>query len=486
MTRRSFLWLCAGLLVFGAALRAPSLSLPLDRDEGEYASLAWLWSSGQGLPYRDWVEQKPPAGIGVNAVAQAVFADGVRGLRWVSLLWTALTVLALGLLVLGLLRRCASDPSGALRAAALAGLLAALLLSSARTQSLAANTEAWVSLPLIAALWLCFVAEGGWARYAAAGLLLGIASLFKQPLLAGALILPLAAAAAGRRSWACAASLAAALMPWFALVLSFALRGAADDLLYCTWGYNGAYISGAWAAAWAPGLGLARRLLPELGGSALLAAWGWHRLGAGPLRRAMGAWLGVALILLLASPRFYPHYAIGLLAPVAALAGLAFAGPSNAWVRWGRGGILALALLGWGVCNAPLWSAPDGAARSRLIYGLDNFAQAPKAAEWIRNHSRPQQRLFVWGDEAELYYLSQRAPASRFLFTYPFTGEAPPWLHGADDLRRGLHAPGVGVAVLAKPLDPNDPLQAEIMMTLSARFDGDASVPPYILGRAHR
>ena len=43
-----------------ALLRAPFLSLPLERDEGEYAYIAQRLAAGD-VPYRDAFDQKPPA-----------------------------------------------------------------------------------------------------------------------------------------------------------------------------------------------------------------------------------------------------------------------------------------------------------------------------------------------------------------------------------------------------------------------------------------
>src|ERR1700677_3188567 len=96
--RRLWAWAC-GAAAAAVLLRLPSLNLLLDRDEGEYATLAWLWRSGAGLPYRDWLEQKPPLAIAMNALAQAFRGDGVLGLRLLSLAWIVATVLGLFFLV---------------------------------------------------------------------------------------------------------------------------------------------------------------------------------------------------------------------------------------------------------------------------------------------------------------------------------------------------------------------------------------------------
>jgi len=47
--------------------------LALDRDEGEYATLAWAWMQGLGIPYRDFLEQKPPL---APCYAAASFSGG--------------------------------------------------------------------------------------------------------------------------------------------------------------------------------------------------------------------------------------------------------------------------------------------------------------------------------------------------------------------------------------------------------------------------
>lgn len=483
MTRNRVLLLSLGLLLLGAGLRWPSLGLPLDRDEGEFASLAWLWSSGHGVPYRDYVEQKPPATLGIHAVAQAVVDDGVQGLRSISQYWTALTVLLLGLLLLRWGRE-REDAARWERGAWVAGGLAALLFSASRTQSLAANTETWLSLPVGMALALAFGGPYRGLRAAGAGAALGLASLFKQPALAGLLFVPWAAQPGeGRLLRAVGWTALGAWLVWAAAWAVFALEGAGTPLLNCTWAYNQAYVAGGWDGALGRAYGLLRWLRPELGGAALLAAFGWWRLGPSRLRRALGAWLGIALALLGASGRFYPHYAIGLLAPLALLGGVAFALPVSRGQALLRGLLLATALLGWLYANGALWVQRDPAQRSYHLYGLEHFAAAPAAAAKIQAICPPEKPIFVWGDEAQLYYLSRRAPASRFLYTYPFTGEAPPWPDGAAELRAALGRADLGAAVMSKALDANDPLQMEIQSQLQQRFEADPSVRPYLIGK---
>src|SRR2546430_16517338 len=90
--------LTASLILIVAAIRAPLLPIPLERDEGEYAYIAWRLGYNE-LPYRDWVDQKPPAVFYTYRLALELPFGPVRasyfvGLgfsgafpRWVFFLW---------------------------------------------------------------------------------------------------------------------------------------------------------------------------------------------------------------------------------------------------------------------------------------------------------------------------------------------------------------------------------------------------------------
>jgi hypothetical protein len=366
-------------------------------------------------------------------------------------------------------------------------MAAGLLFSSVGTQSLAANTEAWQSLPLLAALALALLEpRPGAGRWLACGLALGAASLFKQPLLAGVLLLPWAA---GERDLMKAVALTClgTGLAWALAWAPFALAHGGWDFLNCTLAYNQSYVLHGQSEAWRRALGLALHLAPELGLLSLLALFGALRLHRDGGRWGwLAAWGGLGLVTLAASGRYYPHYAIVALGPLAALAGL---GAQGLWQaapgprgRWAVGLALAAAVGGWALAQAPLWRADDGAAVTWQLYGVPSFGSAPVEGRRVQQLCPEGKRLFMWGDDAEIFYLSRRAPASRFLFCYPFTGEAPPWPQGDDELRNGLQDPRTGAAVLAQGLDPQQPLQAALLNGLQEGYKADRQVPGWILG----
>ncbi len=105
--------LSIGLLVI--AIRAPLMDLPLERDEGEYAYIAWRMTLGE-TPYLDWFDQKPPGIFAVYRLAISLADNSVVAIRALAALFSAVSSIALFYLVRALL-------------GAGAGLMSALLLA---------------------------------------------------------------------------------------------------------------------------------------------------------------------------------------------------------------------------------------------------------------------------------------------------------------------------------------------------------------------
>jgi 4-amino-4-deoxy-L-arabinose transferase-like glycosyltransferase len=140
--------LLALIVLLTAAVRVPCLDYPFERDEGEYAYIAWRLAHDE-LPYRDWVDQKPPGIFWVYRAARALPVDPIRAVHFMGLLFAAASACALFFLA----RRFLSD-----RWATLAAALFALLRADPIINGLAANTELFMLLPLIVSLLAFFAA----------------------------------------------------------------------------------------------------------------------------------------------------------------------------------------------------------------------------------------------------------------------------------------------------------------------------------------
>src|SRR5436305_12105278 len=82
------------LIVVTLLVRLPLLDVPFERDEGEYAYIGWRLAHGE-LPYRDWVDQKPPAIFWIYQCALCLPGDPVRAVHLAALFWSAASACAL-------------------------------------------------------------------------------------------------------------------------------------------------------------------------------------------------------------------------------------------------------------------------------------------------------------------------------------------------------------------------------------------------------
>src|SRR6266446_5166136 len=127
------------VLLIVVAVRAPLLPIPLERDEGEYAYIAWRLGHNE-LPYRDWFDQKPPAVFYVYRLALILPFEPIRAIHFVALLFSATSTCALFFLALRFMNRFW---------AWIAAALFALLSADPLVQGTAANTELFMLCPLI-------------------------------------------------------------------------------------------------------------------------------------------------------------------------------------------------------------------------------------------------------------------------------------------------------------------------------------------------
>jgi 4-amino-4-deoxy-L-arabinose transferase-like glycosyltransferase len=471
-----------GCLLLAGLMRLPGLNLSLDRDEGEYATLGQQWNRGEALPYRDLMEIKPPLVPFLNRICFALGGENVRSIRVMALLWQLAGVAALYFLM-------------ALSAGRMEALLATVLFvvasCGARVQGFSANTENFVTLPLVLGM-LALVRRSKAPSWFLFGLGAGLAGLAKQSALPALFVFPLLLSRGPRE--ACRAlglSLSGAALPWAATGGYFILQGAGKDLFFCLFQYGFIYAVQGWVNFMGNALAALRALAMEQAGlwAAALAGLMLGGLPVSSQRRLHLAWLASALLGVCASGRFFPHYFQVLAAPLACLAAL---GAKALWESsrgWGAKKILALGCLGlfasgWYFTTSGLYLAKDGGEQSYRLYGLKVFGDAPAAAQIINQADPGGKFLWIWGNETELFFLTGRRPASRFIYIYPFNGEAPAWPRGEEELLKALQNPEVKVVAMPfiSALDPRQPLQAVLADELNRRFQAAGQSEQFLVG----
>jgi 4-amino-4-deoxy-L-arabinose transferase-like glycosyltransferase len=425
--------LATGLVVIVAAVRVPLLPLPLERDEGEYAYIAWRLAHNE-LPYRDWVDQKPPAIFYVYRFALSLPFEPVRAIHFVGLLFAAASVCAVFLLGLRFMHRFW---------AWLGAALFTVLGVDPLVQGTAANTELFMVCPLIFSQ-IAFLAAarksgGNLPLMVLAGALTGIAFMFKQVAIMNwfFLIAMYPVFAGGEKRWRAAVSFvvwsATGLLGVLGLVVVyFRTRGGLTEFVDNVFVHNLEYIGVVGVSArleycWGTLTSLART--ETIVWAFAVAGLIWL-LTSGRVRWSLflAAWLITSAIGVSASGYFFPHYFQQVL-PALALAATAgaewFAG-FKFWrilPLWSRRAALSLTLAALPLLTLwPFLTIYSSAEAVRKIYPGDFFDEMPEFARRMESVTPPEARVFVFGAEPELLFYAHRCSATRYIFLFPLYG----------------------------------------------------------------
>lgn len=186
----------------------------------------------------------------------------------------------------------------------------------------------------------------------------------------------------------------------------------------------------------------------------------WRREPISPILLLALLWLPVELLLAAMSGREYPHYFVTILPPLALLASIfgaeivalgvqARASIAAAWPR--RVLVSAAAAIA-------LLSTSMGALTFRDSDAPVRGKQVAATAEYVRTHSAPHAPLLVWGQAVDVYFLSGRPAASRFIYSLPLL--TPGYADSAlvrGFMREVEHAaPQLIVDATANPPKPED------------------------------
>ena len=406
-------------------LAVPFLAEPFEKDEGTYATVARGLLDGR-LPYRDLFDHKPPMVYVWYAVSFLLFGENVWAPRILAALsWSATTALVWVLTVR--FRRQVAALASAMLCAAFSGIV--LLQANA-------NTEVFTILPTVGSLYAFARAhEDRDVRWLlAAGVLGGVAVLTKQVAATNLIALSvfllwthrteLGVAVKGL-AWVTAGALAAlgvALVP-------FVLTSSTGDFIYATVHYNQLY-SGSLSLH--DRLVFALRNVPFSVNAAplpiaLVVAALWDLRAR---RRDLFDQLSVLSLIAacagtVLSGFFFPHYFVVLL-PFAAILGGPLLVKLAADLRR-QPVLLAVVLVAAGstvVANLPAFTAsspePRHAVKFPAVGQAERENSSDEVAAAIRALSGPQDTIYNYGRETQLYFYADRAPAIPQLYDRVF------------------------------------------------------------------
>lgn len=404
--RRWVVRLAAPVVGLALVLHVPGFVRPLfNSDESSLATMAMEIQHGGAL-YHETADRKPPVVPYLYALVFTTTGErDIRPVRVIAALALAATAL---LLALEAKRRTGRVDAGI--GAAL--FLLAGTAANFPADSQAAGFEVFMLLPMTGA-----VLAAARGRPAAAGLLLAAACLCKQTAVVTGLPVALLLFRAGRWSYVARAG-AAALATVLATAVVF---GPREFLLWTVTG-NGGYLSmrGSLYEPFLRGLGMT---VAFAGFNAVMIWFAYRAAKRGTVDRDLWLWLGGGIVAVLAGFRFFGHYYLQLVPPLALIA-------AHALPRWAD--FPRRAVAGLVVPVAAMWIFSFAPPNARGIIPYREIADTTRAL------TSPSERVFVWGEYPEIYWAAEREPATRFIHTGFLTGNS-----GGRDARRVRSSDGL-------------------------------------------
>jgi 4-amino-4-deoxy-L-arabinose transferase-like glycosyltransferase len=410
------------LIVLAAiVLRSPAFFNPIiDGDEAHYAVAAQVMNDG-GLIYKHAVDLKPPLLFYFYSFWFSIFGDDLRVLHLVTAFWVLATALAIG----GIARQL----SGRWEAAYLSALLYVLFTPTFVPQALSTNGEIIMNLPLALSGFFFLKSEQRPGLAFLGGFFCSAAFLVKYQsgiLLAvfGFYILAIKPFVSQKRPEKSALAQSLLAFAGFAGVLfilhaAFLYLGNWEDFYFWGWQYNFTFMSGlTWPHFFKRFFGMTPRfilvwfILWFFAFAAIKKAIRLPREIHAGYHFAI-VWLAGSALAVCAGGKFFGHYYIQLLPPLAILAaGFMFEwwreSGTRRFAKWRRGIVFA------GIVAPPLiYLGTNWQEELKRMEQVNRFLQ--QIAAEVQQLTSEEDRVFIWGKMHEVYYFSRRLPGSRFV-----------------------------------------------------------------------
>lgn len=419
------------VVIFTALIRFPYLNVPLERDEGGYAYIAWRMDQGE-LPYKDAYDNKPPLIYFIYLLIFKVFGYSAKAIHSFLLLWVVAEVL----LIYKFCRQLFHKESIALLAAA----IFAFLTSEPGVFGGTANTEIFMLLPLVGSyVFLLKAKEEQNPRWLfLCGVLNGVAFMIKPVAIynfAGAIVYFSFLTFKKHEFNSLGKKLCHSIIGFMAvpilILIYFWWKGAATELIYWTFAYNLDYMSvggpimsrEALSSFW-------RRFSFILKGDILFWVFCLYAFVLLLRKNAeaavlLMAWLVMSFFGVASGKRFFPHYFIQIIPPLAVGA---------AWGMWYLISVQMKAIKDPGLRRSLIYSLVAGIIIlplkanykylfiytpdqiPKLIYNVNPFVAARQVASYLAAQTSPADTIAILGSEPEILYYAQRKSATKYLY----------------------------------------------------------------------
>jgi Dolichyl-phosphate-mannose-protein mannosyltransferase len=418
------------VVLLSVVVRLRLLSIPLERDEGEFAYLGQLMLEGIP-PYKLAFNIKLPGTYAAYSALMGVFGQTTAGIHFGFLLVNLATLALLFLIARRLLD---------VESASIACVCYALFSLSPGVLGLQGHATHLVMLMALGGLWQLLTARASGRAWSFwwSGVLFGLSFLCKQPglffAIFGAAVLLRDAAKAPRIE----------RLTWLRQIAIYCAGATLPFLATCFWMWQAGTFQRFWfwTIVYAPyhagSLGEEQALwqlsdFNRFGGA--LELWALVALAGlvclivdktlNETKFIIICLLGCSLMALLASFYLFRHYFIVLLPVASLLVALAVRGAARGAGWKTAGACFALACAAFIFVNRAVWFQLPPDAVSQTVYSSEPFPEAQEIARYIQAHSAAGDSIEVLGSEPEIYFYAHRHSASGYLYMYDLTKPTP-------------------------------------------------------------
>lgn len=413
-------WLILGITVF--FLRLPSCFEPFTYgDEGIYLTLGQAIRRGLIL-YKDIHDNKPPL-----LYLLAAAAGNFSYYRAILFFWSFITIYFFYKLSILLFKNK--------NAQIISTFIFAILISIHTFEGNVGNAENFMMLPTIGGFYLLLKARK-WQNYFFAGILFSLATLFKVPAafdfvaaLVFVLILFLSKKNKNHSLFIIHYSLfiCGFLIPILATFAYYASKNALSFYLSAAFFQNLPYLS-----SWIPDkpkigslpLPLLIRTLIVLGFLLIVFKL---RKKISPTAKLILVYFPFALFAALLSSRPYPHYLLQVIPPLSLSSGLIISKNKEKIIPFVLTTFFIFSFLYFKFWHYPNISYYQNfyqfilGKKSKEDY-LNYFGRHTKfiyqIGKYIKSHTSPQEKIFIWGNQPSIYAIAERLPVGRYTVAY--------------------------------------------------------------------
>ncbi|MBU3935219.1 hypothetical protein KJ909_00945 [Patescibacteria group bacterium] len=411
------------ILVLGLVLllRLPSLSEPFTYgDEGIYLTLGQALRKGLVF-YRDIHDNKPPM-----LYLLAALAGSFTRFRVLLFFWASLTIFIFYELCLLLFPKNK-------KAIVVATTTFAILTSIHTFEGNVANAENFMLLPILTGFYLFLKNNSrkiSWSVWLLIGYLFSFATLFKVPAafdFAALFILAVLISKSHTILKNLFLLITGFLLPISLTLIYYAAKGSFQQYLTAAFLQNIPYLS-SWSLDKPQTVGLPLAFIGR--GSSVLAVIALlfiYRKNISTQIQLIVLWFSFALFASLLSSRPYPHYLLQVIPALSLSFGLLFFKGKQKIIPI----ILSVSLIAVFLIFK-FWHYPNLSYYQNFYQHLlkmktkeEYFADFGshtmaiyQIAEYLRTHTQPDEKIFIWGNQPSIYALANRLPVGRYTVAY--------------------------------------------------------------------